>query len=78
MNMKRLDACCKWVNEKINYMDKNYLFFMSGQEMTTPEGYNKNMKKIKNILFKVDEKKKESQVKHEILKQEAKSLLFFF
>lgn len=71
-NMKKLDDFCIWINEKVDHVEKNYLFFLRNKEMMSPEGYNKNMKKIKNAIFKTKEKEEESKEKHQDLVKEAK------
>lgn len=70
--MKKLDEFCFWINEKLDFFDQKYLFFLKEQELLTPEGYNKNMRIIKEKIFKTEEKEKEIQKKHKILVSEAK------
>ena len=74
--MKKLDEFCSWINEKVDFFDKKYLFFLKEEELRTPEGYNKNIRIIKEKIFKTEEKEKEIQKKHKILVSEAKGFLF--
>lgn len=75
--MKCLDDFCLWAKNKSDFIEKKYFFFLGKEEMNTPEGFNKNMKKIKNLLFKIDEKEQIAKEKFEILKKEVKGCFFF-
>ena len=76
--MKWLDDCCVFLKENYEFIDREYLYFLGNKgEKINREMFNKNYKKIKNEIFKIEEKTQEIQRKHEKLNVEAIGSLFY-
>ena len=72
-NMQIFDDVCNYINKKWQYIEQNFLFFLKKGEMVTPDEFNKNVKKIKNVLFKTEKRKEEEKQQLIILNKEAQS-----